>query len=361
MRFVRRSLIVCATAVVLSGGGLFPVAAAQPVDGGAPPEFGSLAPVGVGVDESVGFTSRGLTFHGSLRIPENSAPNVAALLIPGSGPTDRNGNQPGIFGETLRRTADLLAERGITSYRFDKIGSGETGLAGLAVDQLADYGYDDQVADAAAAATLLSERTAVAAEDLVVVGHSEGGLTALVLATRGAAGGGTALLQPLPMRYLDLIAAQIATIADDPMSPADDRERLIADTDRAIISLRETGTIPADLSPELGRFGLTQTNARFLAEADAYDPVALAAQLPAGLPTLLTCSAKDLNVSCAQLDRLRAALAHTDFYDAQFATADHLLGELGPLPPSPADLIVPLPVSSEYAATMSAWADARAR
>lgn len=356
---LRRSLAVCAAAVLLAVGAPS-VAAAQPSDGIPLPDAGSLAPAGVGIDESVGFESRGLAFFGSLRVPENPVSGVAALLLPGSGPTDRNGNQQQVAGETLRRTADLLAAQGITSYRFDKIGSGETGLAGLTAAQLADYGFEDQVDDAAAAAALLSARTGVAPADLLVVGHSEGGLTALVLATHGLTGGGTALLQPLPMRYLDLMAAQIATITADPALPTADRERLTADTDRAIASLRTSGTIPADLSPELQQLGLAPANARFLAEADAYDPAALAAQLPAALPTLLTCSDKDLNVSCAQLDRLREALAHTDLDDAHFRTADHMLKELGPLPPSPLDLIAPLPVSAEYAATMSAWAGARA-
>lgn len=349
----RRALAVCAAVAVIGMTGDAASVRAQP-------STGSVLPADVGVDESIGFESRGLSFQGSLRIPSHPVVGAAALLIPGSGPTDRNGNQPGLAGETMRRTADLLAAQGITSYRFDKFGSGETGLAGLPIEQVADYGYEDQLDDAAAAAALLSERTGVAAENVLVVGHSEGGLTALVLSTRGLAGGGVALLEPLPMRYLDLLSAQLAVLFNGPGVPAEDRDRLSADAGRALAALRDSGTIPDDLSPELRQVGLAPANARFLAEADRYDPVALAGEFPAALPTLLTCSDKDLNVSCEQLDGLRAALAHTDLDNARFATASHTLGELGPLPPRVVDPTTPLPISGEYLATMSAWAGGRA-
>ena len=101
--------------------------------------------------------------------------------------------------------------------------------------------------------------------------------------------------------------------------------------------------------------------AKFLAEADAFDPPVLAAQLAPGTAVLLTCSDKDTNVSCAQVEPLRAALAHTDLQYELFATANHGLEELGPLPPGPADLVALLPVSGEFVAAMDGWAAARGR
>lgn len=350
MTTARRSLRDLAVLLaVVAGVGLAPAAAvavAQPADSG------SVVTDPAGVDQAVTFVSRGITFYGSLRVPDQPVTGVAALLLPGSGPTDRNGNQPGVPAETLARTADLLAEQGIPSYRFDKFGSGETGLGGQTSEQAAQYGFDDQVDDAAVAAATLTDRTGVAAQDLLVVGHSEGGLTALVLSTRGVTGAGTALLEPLPIHYLDLLRSQIIA------SPSG--AGMSAEVDRVIASIRETGTVPQDTPTALQESGLRSANARFLAQADAYDPAALAAALPAGLPTLLTCSDKDLNVSCGQMNDLRAALGHTDPDDQHFVSASHTLGELGPLPASGLEIYLPLPVSTEYVEAMRQWGHARA-
>ncbi|SDD57474.1 alpha/beta hydrolase family protein [Rhodococcus tukisamuensis] len=362
MRTMRRRWLVGAALPVLALVGVTaaPAAAIPPATPAlpAPPDAGSSS-VPVGEDSEVTFDSGGLTFHGSLRAPAQPKPGVAALLLPGSGPTDRNGNQTGIVSDTLRRIADGLAVQGIASLRFDKVGAGATGLAGLTPEQLAEYGFTDQVDHAAAAAELLTERTGVPAERLVLLGHSEGGLTALALAHRGIGHGGLGLLAPLPMRYLDLLSAQLHTQLDAAVGsgrmPAADADAVRASLRASVESLRTTATVPAEQDPTLARAGLNSTNARFLAEADALDPVDLAASVAAGTPVLLTCSDKDLNVSCGQVTALREALGHANTTFAHLANASHLLDELGPFPPSTLDVLVPLPESTEFAAVLRDW------
>ncbi len=58
----------------------------------------------------------------------------AVLLIAGSGPTDRNGNSSVELGpiNTLKTLADWLSLDGVASLRYDKLGSGETGLGPFA-------------------------------------------------------------------------------------------------------------------------------------------------------------------------------------------------------------------------------------
>jgi len=316
------------------------------------PDTGSVAGA-VGNDSAVTFDADGTTFHGSLRTPEIPAV-AAALLLPGSGPTDRNGNQPGIASDTLVRLADTLATHGIASLRFDKIGAGETGLGAYTPETVGEYGFTDQVDHAEAAARLLAERTGVAPTDILVLGHSEGALTALALADRGV-GDGFALLQPLPMRYLDLLSAQLTALADSGQLGAD-ADAVRAELPRTVESLRTTGTVPADQHPIVAQLGLNAANAKFLAEADSLDPRESASTLAAGTPVLLTCSDKDLNVSCAQVEGLRTALGHTDLQFAHLTTANHGLEELGPLQPGPADLVALLPPSFEFSAALDAWA-----
>ena len=68
---------------------------------------------------------RGIILHGTIAMPEQATPSrfPALLLIQGSGPTDRNGNQgEHIRTDLLRQFAHLLATNGIASLRYDKRG-----------------------------------------------------------------------------------------------------------------------------------------------------------------------------------------------------------------------------------------------
>ncbi len=59
--------------------------------------------------------------HGTFLMPASSDKAPAVLLIPGSGPTDRDGNQkPGLISDLLKQIAERLATEGIATYRFDK-------------------------------------------------------------------------------------------------------------------------------------------------------------------------------------------------------------------------------------------------
>ena len=96
---------------------------------------------------------------------------VAALILPGSGPTDRNGNNPiGLSSDAYRMLAEALAENGIPTLGIDKRGIGASGGDGNAVS-LAEYRDDVE----AWVATLRAE---TGAQCVWLIGHSEGGLIA---------------------------------------------------------------------------------------------------------------------------------------------------------------------------------------
>ena len=75
------------------------------------------------------FTADGLTIHGTYRHERDAATGPAALLISESGNTDRNGDNAvaGPVGN-MRQLAELLSDKGVASLRYDKIGTGKTGL-----------------------------------------------------------------------------------------------------------------------------------------------------------------------------------------------------------------------------------------
>lgn len=62
--------------------------------------------------------------QGSLLLPKSEQPVPVALLIAGSGPTDRNGNNPAGHNDSLKRLAQGLARQGVASLRYDKRGVG---------------------------------------------------------------------------------------------------------------------------------------------------------------------------------------------------------------------------------------------
>src|SRR5690606_33195516 len=115
--------------------------------------------------------------HGSLLMPKTEQPLPVALLIAGSGPTDRNGNNPMGRNNSLKPLAQGLAGQGVASLRYDKRGVGE-GLA-LAPDER-ELSVETYVADAAAWVRKLQEDPRFAS--VILIGHSEGALVASLVA-----------------------------------------------------------------------------------------------------------------------------------------------------------------------------------
>ncbi len=123
------------------------------------------------------------TLHGTLLIPESTKAMPVALLIAGSGPTDRNGNSLLLPGQnnSLKMLAEGLAAKGIASLRFDKRGIAESKGAGAAEK---DLRFDMYVDDAAAWAGQLKKDQRFSS--VTIVGHSEGALIGTMAAQRGA-------------------------------------------------------------------------------------------------------------------------------------------------------------------------------
>jgi len=117
--------------------------------------------------------------YGSLLLPKSDRPLPVALLIAGSGPTDRNGNNPMGHNDSLKRLAQSLAKQGIASLRYDKRGVGKS-LA-LAPDER-DLSVEAYVADAAAWIEELQGDPRFSS--VILIGHSEGALIASLASAR---------------------------------------------------------------------------------------------------------------------------------------------------------------------------------
>ena len=299
----------------------------------APSAADPTAPPAGWTDEEVTFVSDGITVHGTFRHPTAATDAMpAALLIAGSGAVDRNGNgaQAPQLG-TLAAVAGWLAQDGMASLRYDKLGTGAT-PAGSYAQHPAGIGIGVFEHEAAAALTFLATRPGVDARRLTVIGHSEGALFALLAAQPGRKPvvSAVALLEPLSRRYLDLLdeqlSAQITAATHAGSLSSADAAALRAAVTATIRQIRSAGTVPANLPTTL-RSLFNATTARFLQEADRLDPAALAARLPTGLPVLISCSDADIQVSCDDVAHLVAGLtrAKAATTEARLTGVDHIL------------------------------------
>jgi dienelactone hydrolase len=130
-------------------------------------------------EERVGFGSvRGVRLAGTLTIPRGPGPFPVVILLPGSGPHDRNGGTR--RRAPLRLVADHLAQRGVAALRYDKRGVGRS-TGDFFASTAADFAVD-----AEAALRFVQARPEVARGRVGLLGHSEGGLVAPMVAARSA-------------------------------------------------------------------------------------------------------------------------------------------------------------------------------
>src|ERR1700692_1153770 len=110
--------------------------------------------------------------------PDVERPPVV-LLIAGTGSTDHDGNGPQIKPATLKKLSEQLATRKIATLRYDKRGAGGWKPEFGRPD---DFRFKDYVDDAAALVNYL--RSSGKFSKVILVGHSEGGLVAILTARR---------------------------------------------------------------------------------------------------------------------------------------------------------------------------------
>ncbi|KAE9645706.1 alpha/beta fold hydrolase [Pseudomonas sp. PB103] len=120
---------------------------------------------------------------GSLLLPKSDKPVPVVLIISGSGPTDRDGNNPdGGRNDSLKRLAWVLAKHNIASVRYDKRGVAASLAATPDERNLSVEAY---VADAQAWARKLKADPRFG--PLILLGHSEGAMIATLAAPNAEA------------------------------------------------------------------------------------------------------------------------------------------------------------------------------
>lgn len=205
-------------------------------------------------EEDVVFDAGGLAVHGTVTYPLADGSYPAVMLIAGSGPTDRDWNNPYLPGTngSARLLAHVLAESGYVVLRYDKLGTGETveippevasGASGLFLEHI--------MAEQIAGLRLLESNQAVDSAHIFVAGSSEGGVYALRLAE-----------EP------DLPLAGVITLAGGgrPQGPAVARQIHDRLTEAGMFTSEEVNTICDTMTAALDNFVET---------GEVFDPAAV--------------------------------------------------------------------------------------
>ncbi|AKK25614.1 hypothetical protein [Mycobacterium sp. EPa45] len=284
------------------------------------------------VEDEVTFDADGLTVHGTYRHQHGDQQGPAALLISESGRTDRNGdnNVAGPIGN-MRQLAEYLSDHGVASLRYDKVGTGKTGLGPYARHP-ADVGSAVYTAGAKAAVRFLAGEAGTDKNRISVYALGEGTVHAMSLADDTSAGApkihSLGLLQPLAGRYLDLITNRVrndvAAAVKGGQKTQAQADQTIAEWNAAVAQARTTTTVPAKLPDGLSAI-LNPGNVKAVVESDAIDPLKLAAAIPAGTPVLVTCSDSDGQANCADIKPLVDALDRTSLSLVTLKGVNHVL------------------------------------
>lgn len=232
----------------------------------------------------------GLALPGTLTMPRTaSGPVPVAVIIAGSGPTDRNGNSMmGIRPNSYAQLAWRLAELGIATLRYDKRAlPGTQGTVDITTLTL-----DDFAADARAAAESLSRDGRFSR--VLLLGHSEGASLALIAARQGAPVAGVIHVSGLGRGLREVL-----------------REQLSRQFDSTIIARYETamtqylaGQQPSDVPPEVAML-FVPMNRTFMRSMAAFDPPA--AIRAVRQPVLIVQGETDLQATVADAAGMKAA------------------------------------------------------
>lgn len=303
--------LALATAAVAVGGGVFLLSRVVG-DGEPASSAGAPSPVvpATSVERPVQFEGAdGLSLGATLGLPPGTGvadDRPAVVILPGFGPTDRNGlYPPGRPADPLYRDLSrALLEEGMVTFRYDKRGTGQSALP--PGDPLR---LDDMVADAGSAVAFLADRAEVDPERIAVVGHEEGGLVALQLAASDPRVAGIVLVS-VPGRPL------VEVVADDFRNSGhgEDVERL----DSVVVGLLAGERLPSpDALPPTLRDFFPAGQQEYLRDIFSVDPVMVARDVD--VPALVVRGEHATGISAVDADALVAGLGD----EAEAVTVPH--------------------------------------
>lgn len=192
-------------------------------------------------EREVYFDAEGTQVYATVTVPQEKDDAPGVVLIAGSGPTDRDWNNPLLPGDngTAIELSRRLAEAGVATLRYDKRGTGMTALSEPVV-------WDDYLAEVQAAVKRLAEEQGVDGQRIFVAGHSEGGVHALrAVADQWIDVQGVILLATPGRSTQELVLAQVAEQLEQVGMPREVVDGELASLQAAMESVRRKERVEA--------------------------------------------------------------------------------------------------------------------
>ncbi len=248
------------------------------------------APPAEVTESDFSFTREDARLAGTLTMPTAARGRLpVALIVAGSGPTDRDGNNPPVLHTNMyAQLAWALARHGIVSVRYDKRGLGGSAMP---IDPF-ELTTDDFMEDVIAGARALADDGRFSR--VFLIGHSEGAQLAIQAANRGAPTAGVIMISGLGRPLPVVMREQVARMLD---------EQTLAQFDTALARYLR-GEEPGDVSPAIRPLFLPQ-NQRFLISMAEYDGPAELRR--ADVPVMIVHGGRDLQIADADAEALIAA------------------------------------------------------
>jgi dienelactone hydrolase len=253
-------------------------------------------------EQAVTFQGAGGTqLAGTLQLPSGDATVPALVLLAGSGPTDRDGNQPpAMLTDLLKQIAAALAEHGIASLRFDKRGMyANSAQSPRDKSRYGDFfSWENFVGDSAASCRFLRQQPRIDTNRVGILGHSEGGLLALQAArVLGGEGHPPAVLILIgtPGRTLDaVIIDQLKGLLARQGATPQQTDYFLSENARITRTILQSGQVPPDVPPGLAALYPSYLG-KFLHSELALDPCKLAGEYSG--PVMLIQGSADTQIS----------------------------------------------------------------
>ncbi len=217
-----------------------------------------------------------------------------ALLVSGSGPIDRNSNMKRMSIDVMRQVADHLERAGISSFRYDKRGVGES------EGDFLTTGLHDNVSDARAAVAALRSQPELVGCPVFVVGHSEGALIATELVATDRSLAGAVLLAGTASTGEKVLRWQAERV-NETLPKAVKllvrvlRQDLVKTQTKRLAQIRTS-------TDDMIRMQFVKINAKWMREFMAHDPCESLPQIEA--PLLVITGSKDIQVNPADVEQI---------------------------------------------------------
>ena len=242
-------------------------------------------------DEQVRIPANGFNLAGTISKPAGTAGQrlPAIVLVAGSGPVDRDETVAGI--PVLGQLAGALADAGFLVLRYDKRGIGQSG------GRIESAGPREYAEDLRAAVKFLADRKDTDPKRIAVIGHSEGGSVALLVAAKDRHVAAIVLMAAPGLSGNDLILAQQKHLLDRSNLSEPDKQAKV-ELQKRIQEAAMTGkgldALPADVRRQID-------NAEFQSIL-THDPAKVMPSVRQ--PILIVQGALDTQVDPSNADRL---------------------------------------------------------